>query len=138
MQSTLIVLAFYEIIVLLLAVVYAISFGSSTNGGAWVLLVILTLALMGAGLAFIPVRGLLMARSYETRLTALKGEFRTTLTRAAEQQIMVGARLRQDAVTPFMRLVDSQTSSVDALKTELERHQQTLTGLEKELTALRG
>ncbi len=136
-QNTVIVLAFYEIAVVITALVFGVAFGASTNGGAWILLVLAVIGLMLVGLGFVPVRGTLMANVYAARLQTLKDDFEAAIRRAAEQQIAFGLRMRQDAVTPFMRLVESQTSQVDAVKLELERYQQTLTGLEKELAALK-
>ncbi len=136
-QNTVIVLAFYEIAVIFIALVFGIAFGGSTNGGLWILLVLVVLVLLLAGLGFIPVRGLLMANAYAARLELIKADFIVALKRATDQQIGFGARMRQDAVTPFLRLVESQTSQVDAVKSELERYGQTLTALEKELAALK-
>ncbi len=136
-RSTIIVLALYEVAVIVSALVIGIAFGASTNGGLWILLVLLVIILMLAGLAFIPVRGVLMARAYAARLNVLNADLDRAFKRAADQQIAFGARMRQDAVTPFLRLVESQTSQVDTLKLDLERAQQTLTGLEKELAALK-
>lgn len=136
-QNTLVVLAIYEIAVILIALVIGFAFGASTNGGQWVLLVLTVIVLVLGGLAILPVRGFLMARAYADRLEGLNTDLDIAFKRAAEQQIAFGSRLRQDAVTPFLRLVNSQTTQVDVVKAELERHQQTLTGLEKELSALR-
>lgn len=136
-QNTVIVLAFYEIAVIVVALVFGIAFGGSTNGGAWILLVLAVIALLLIGLGFVPVRGLLMSNAYAARLDVIKEEFLVAFRRATDQQIAFGARMRQDAVTPFLRLVESQTSQVDAVKSELERYGQTLTGLEKELAALK-
>jgi len=136
-QNTLVVLAIYEIAVILIALVIGFAFGASTNGGQWVLLVLTVIVLVLGGLAILPVRGFLMARAYADRLEGLNTDLDIAFKRAAEQQIAFGSRLRQDAVTPFLRLVDSQTTQVDVVKAELEKHQQTLTGLEKELSALR-
>jgi GTP-binding protein EngB required for normal cell division len=137
MQSTVTLLAIYEIVVFVLAILTAVSFGGGTDGGRWVVLVLGTLGLMALGLLFIPVRGVLMANAYKARIAGIKQDFQSQLRRAADAQIAFGQQMRTDAVTPFLRLVDAQTGQVDMLKTELERGQQTLSTLERELTALR-
>ncbi|MHB8626123.1 MAG: dynamin family protein [Aggregatilineales bacterium] len=136
-QNTLIVLAFYEIAVVVLALVFGAAFGASTSGGAWIGLVLIVLALLIVGLVAMPVRGMLMARAFAERLEMIKTELTAALRRAAEGQIASGSRLRQDAVTPFLRLVESQTIQADAVESALAKHQQTLADLEKELAALK-
>lgn len=137
MQSTVTLLAIYEIIIVVLAVLSAVSMGGSTDGGRWIVLVLGTLGLMALGLLFIPVRGVLMANGYKARMQAIKQDFQSQLRRAADAQIAYGQQMRTDAVTPFLRLVDSQTGQADKIKAELERGQQTLSGLERDLAALR-
>jgi hypothetical protein len=83
-----------------------------------------------------PVRGMLMARAFAERLETVKAELTAALRRAADGQIASGSRLRQDAVTPFLRLVESQTIQADEVETALAKHQQILADLEKELAAL--
>ncbi len=137
MQSTVTLLAIYEIVIVVLAVLSAVSFGGSTDGGRWIVLVLGTLGLMALGLLFIPLRGVLMANAYKARIEAIKQDFQSQLRRAAEAQIAYGQQMRTDAVTPFLRLVDSQTGQADKLKSDLERGQQTLSTLERELATLR-
>jgi hypothetical protein len=137
-QNTLIVLAFYELVVLIVGLVFGFAFGGTTNGGIWIALVLIVLLLLLAGLALMPLRGWLLARTYATRLEAIKADLTAALQQAAEQQVAFGGRLRQDAVTPFLRLIESQTEHADQLNAALIKHQQTLAALEKELAALSG
>jgi len=69
-------------------------------------------------------------------LDSVKAEVDAIVRRAGDQQIAFGTQLRQDSVAPFLRLIQAQTSSADTLAVSLERHRQTLAGLEKELTGL--
>ncbi len=136
-QNTLVILAMYEIVVIIVAFLIGITAGGSNNGGFWILLVLAVITFMIGGLAILPVRGLLMARAYVGRLESLKTDLTAALGRAAERQISFGAGIRRDAVTPFLRLVESQTSQVDIVKVDLERYQTTLSGLEKDLAAIK-
>jgi small GTP-binding protein len=135
-QGSVIVLAVYEIVVLLLAIIFASALGSSSNGGAWALLVLLTLGLLIGGLALVPLRGVLMARAFSERMQKTARDFTDQLRAAANQQISYGERMRMDTVAPFLRLIDTQTSRADNVQNELTRGQQTLTALERELAAL--
>ena len=137
-QNTLIVLAFYEVVVLLVGLVFGLAFGGTTNGGVWIALVLLVLLLMLGGLALMPVRGWLLARGYTARLEAIRADLSATLQRAADQQIAFGSRLRLDAVTPFLRLIEAQTEQADTLSAALEKQQQVLTTLETTLASLGG
>jgi GTP-binding protein EngB required for normal cell division len=135
-QATAFIFLLYEIAVLVIAIVVGVSFGGNTNGGVWILLVLLTLVFMLGGLLIIPLRGILMAGAYRTRIDAAKTAFRDKLRGATESQIAYGSRLRVDTVTPFLRLVESQTGKAEALKKELEGHQKALIALESEVAGI--
>ncbi len=136
-QQTLIVLVFYELAVLIVGIAIGLGLAHSTSGGTWVTLVLLTLLALVAGVAAMPLRGLLLAQAYAQHLETVKAEVDAILRRAADRQIAFGVQMRQDAVGPFLRLIQAQTSSTDTLSDALERHKQTLTTLEKDLAALR-
>jgi len=135
-RGALVVLAFYEIVVLIIGVVFGIAASGSATGSNLVLLVLGTILLLLAGLFVLPIRGLIMARAYADRLAAVNRTINDQLQAGAAQQIAVGVRLRQDAVTPFLRLVETQTVQTDQLNKTLIGHAQTLDKLEKELAAL--
>ena len=78
-----------------------------------------------------------MAQAYGRRMLGIEAELEKSIDRIAQEQIEAGVRLRSDAVAPFMRLVESQISQVDELKSELEGHELGLVALEKELGGLR-
>jgi small GTP-binding protein len=137
-RNTIVVLAIYELIALIggiLLLVLASSGG--IEGGAVLILFLVVLFLLFAGLAFVPLRGLLMQNAYAQRMRVHKQQFQDALKRGADQQVAFGKQMRQDAVAPFMRLVDAQVSQVDTLKKELDAHETGITALEKELGNLR-
>ncbi len=135
-RNTLIFLGAYELVVIIGGVIAALALAGSQNG-SWALLLLAVIGLGLIGLAVLPLRGLLMEQSYGRRLIAIKTELEKALERATQQQIVFGTQMRNDAVAPFMRLVETQVSQVDKLKTELEGHQQGLVALEQELGDLR-
>jgi small GTP-binding protein len=135
-RNTLLVLGAYEVILLIGAVIAALAASGSQNG-AWALLLVAFIVPGLGGLLLIPVRGALMERAYAQRLIAIKTELEQAVERAAQQQVAFGAQMRNDAVAPFTRLVETQISQIDQLKVELEGHQQALVALEKELGELR-
>jgi small GTP-binding protein len=135
-RNSLLVLGAYEVIIIIAAVIGALSLAGSQNA-SWALLVVGVIVLGLVGLAFIPLRGLVMDQAYGRRMFEIKADLEKELERVAQQQIAFGLRMRNDAVAPFLRLVETQISEVDRLKSELETHQQSLLALEKELSALR-
>jgi len=135
-QGVVVLLAVYELVIVILAIAAGSGIGVGPDGGSWVLFVLGTLALMAAGLGFVPLRGWLLARAFADRMAAAQDGFTTQLRKIGEDQLRYGEQLRRDAVAPFLSLVDIQTKQADTLKVEVERHAQALTLLERELAAL--
>src|SRR5439155_23975830 len=107
-----------------------------SQNGSWLLLLAAVIVLGLVGLALIPLRGMVMEQAYGRRLVGVKAELEKELERVAQQQIQFGLQMRNDAVAPFLRLVETQIAHVDQLKTELDAHQQGLVALGKELSTL--
>jgi small GTP-binding protein len=135
-KNTIVVLGIYELIVLFVGILGTV-IAASQNNGLWIVFLLGMLLLMLAGLLVMPLAGKLLERSYAARMRAVKDEYAQQLDKAAQEQIAYGKQMRLDAVAPFMRLVETQVSQIDGLKTELEAHQQTITSLEKELGLLK-
>jgi small GTP-binding protein len=135
-RNWLVFLGAYEFVIIIAAVIAAIALSGSQNGN-WLLLLLIIIVLWLAGLFLLPLRGALMAGTYGRRMLGIEAELEKSINRVAQEQIEAGTRMRNDAVAPFMRLVDAQISQVDQLKTELEGHEQGLVTLEKELGGLR-
>jgi small GTP-binding protein len=134
-RNSVIVLGAYELVVIVGAVIAALSQAGSQNG-SWALLLAAVIVLGLVGLALIPLRGMFMEQAYGRRLVGIKAELEKDLERVAQQQIQAGLQMRNDAVAPFLRLVETQIAHVDQLKTELDSHQQGLVALEKDLSTL--
>jgi hypothetical protein len=135
-HNWLIVIGAYEIVLIIAAVVAAISLSGSQNAN-WLLLLLIVIVLALVGMALIPLRGTLMEQAYGRRMLGVEAELEQAIDRAAQQQIKIGSQLRADAIAPFLRLVEAQVSHVDELKKQLDSHEQGLVALEKELGGLR-
>jgi small GTP-binding protein len=134
-RNSLVVLGAYELVVFISLIIGAIALVNSQNGN-WAILLIISLILGLAGLLVLPIRARLMERAYAARMLAIKTALVEALRKAAGEQIEASARMRRDAVAPFLRLVDAQIALVEKLKTALEAHSQGLIALEKELGTL--
>jgi small GTP-binding protein len=136
-RNSLVILGAYELAVIVGALIAALALAGS-QGGSWLLLPAAVIALGLGGSALIPLRGWLMEQAYGQRLVVIKAELEQLVERAASQQIAFGTQMRNDAVAPFMRLVETQIAQVDETKAALDAHQQALIALERELGELRG
>jgi predicted GTPase len=137
-RNTIVALSVYVLIVLLIGgflIVTAAATGA--EAGVWLLSVLMVLALIIGGMSVMPLRGALMANAYARRMDAVRRAYQDALSKAAAEQIAYGQRLRQDAVAPFLRMVESQLAQADALRAELAQREQALTALEAELGTLR-
>jgi predicted GTPase len=137
-RNTIVTLSAYVLIVLLIGgflIVTAAATGA--EAGVWLLSVLMVLALIIGGMSVMPLRGALMANAYARRMDAVRRAYQDALSKAAAEQIAYGERLRQDAVAPFLRMVESQLAQADALRAELAQREQALTALEAELGTLR-
>jgi small GTP-binding protein len=135
-RNWLIVIGAYELIIIIAAVISALALSGSQNNN-WFLFMLVIIILGFVGLGLLPLRGRLMEAAYGRRMLGIEAELEKAVNKAGEQQIAAGTRMRNDAVAPFMRLVEAQLSHTDQLKTELEGHEQGLITLEKELGSLR-
>lgn len=136
-RNAVVALGVYEVLVLIVGIL-GIVIAVAASSDLWLVFLVGILVLMLAGLVAVPLVGRLLERGYADRLRAIKGDYLGLLDQAAQRQIAYGKQMRLDAVAPFMRLVETQVTQIDALKLELEAHQQAITGLEKELGLLKG
>jgi hypothetical protein len=135
-RNWLIVIGAYELVIVIAAILSAVALSGSNNGN-WFIFMIVVIILGLVGLALLPLRGRLMESAYGRRMLGIEAELEKAVNKAGEQQIAAGTRMRNDAIAPFMRLVEAQLSHADELKAELEGHEQGLIALEKELGNLR-
>lgn len=137
-RNTIVMLGIYELTVVVFScLAIAALAAAQAQGGTLLLLMAAILILLFGGLAVIPVRGLLMENTYASRLRSVKTEFSGVLSKAAADQIAFGRQMRQDAIAPFTRMVETQISQADQVKLELAAREQALTVLETELGKLK-
>ncbi|NDJ75192.1 MAG: hypothetical protein GYB65_02945 [Chloroflexi bacterium] len=138
LRNTLIVLALWEILTLILVLVTALGAVPNlvANVGSVLLVFIIGFALIVFGLLLVPIRGWFLARAYERRLHRNRDEYLDILRRAAGELVGHGVQLRQDATAPFTRMIESQTELVQQLRTDLDQHQQALLRIQGGLASL--
>lgn len=137
-RNTIVTLSVYVLIVVLISLFLIVTAAATgADAGVWLLAVLMLLALVLGGISVMPLRGMFMANAYARRMEAVRTSYQDVLGKAAADQIAYGRQMRQDAVAPFLRMVESQLSQADAVKAELAQHEQALTALESELGTLR-
>jgi small GTP-binding protein len=137
-RNTIVQLGVYEVIVLLGGLLMMVALAASgKESGLVALLMVIILGLALGGLALVPLRGAVMENAHANRVRTVKTEYATILAKAAALQVGYGRQMRQDAVAPFMRMVQAQVAQADQVKGELAAHEQKLTVLESELGDLR-
>ncbi len=134
LRSTIVLIAFWEFLVILLAVLVATGQFNATGGTATGIILIMVLAVVG--LLFLPIRGWSIQRAYENRMTEIRDRYKIILERAAKEQLAYGTQLRRDSVSPFTRLISTQTEITDELKQDLEIHERAIIRLQHSLSAL--
>lgn len=138
LRNTLIILALWEILSLCLTLAVAGGAFSGTVPDISMLLLVFGIGVgfVLLGLAMVPLRGWFLAKNYEQRLRVQRDAYLDKLRRATDELILHGVQLRRDATAPFTRLIASQTELLDGLRTDLNRHQQTLVQIQGGLAEL--
>lgn len=138
-RNTLIYLAVWEMIMVILAVALVSQWNLIDNLSELPLaliglIVILGLALLG--FAAIPLRGRIIHTEYVNRLLKLQARYIEILTQAADKQIEYGIQLRREAIAPLTRLVDAQARIQDEQLSKLQSAEQEINQIESNLNAL--
>lgn len=138
LRNTLIILALWEVLVILIVVIVA---GSALAGGTPDVNAILVVFAIGLGLTLfglvlVPLRGWFLRKAYERRLYKARDEYMSILQRAAGEVVSHGIQLRRDATTPFTRMIESQAELLESLRTDLQDHQQALVRIQGGLAVL--
>ena len=138
LRSSLLILALWEVLVILIMVIMAVSGIASTSPDAGTIMLVfgLGLALALFGIAIIPIRGWFLRKAYENRLRENKADYLETLQRATGELIAHGVQLRRDATAPFTRLIESQGEHLEEVRVALQNHQQSLLRIEGGLAGM--
>lgn len=134
LRGTIVMMAFWMFLTIIIAILLAT--GSVLSGNAGLLTIILVLVLAIIGLALLPLRGMMLKNTYQNRMDELLDRYKAILERAGRQQITYGTQLRHDVTSPFTRLITTQIEQTDAMKNELQAHEQTVVGLQQKLSGL--
>lgn len=134
LRSTMMVVALWEVLVILMAVL--VGSGEISTGFNMIMVILFLWVLAMLGLAFFPMRGMLLKRAYRQRMQNIQKQYNEKLSRATHQQIEYGTQLRRDVVAPFTRMVKTQADLNNELKSDLERHDQKITNIQHSLSAL--
>lgn len=135
-KNTLLYLAVYEVIVIVLFIaVLSIPFGDSSGQLQFILLILL-IGMGLLGLVMLPVRGRFMETAYTNRMLALQARYIEALNKAADKQVVYGQQLRKDTLSPLTRLVEAQTTLQTEQMTKLQAAEQEMVSIESALTAL--
>jgi GTP-binding protein EngB required for normal cell division len=137
-RNSLLYLAAYEVLVLVL-MVFALAVVTPPPDQpllpVGIILIFVGLALLG--LAYLPLRGRILATAYANRLTRLQNRYLEVLTKAAQEQVAYGMQLRRDAVLPLTRLIDAQTQIQQEQLGKLQAAGQEMVKIEAELGKVR-
>ncbi|MCU0511130.1 MAG: dynamin family protein [Anaerolineae bacterium] len=137
-RNTLIVLAAWQLVLVICLVALFNAWGALGDGGNSPFPIIaLILLLSGVMLGFIllPLRGRIMANGYAARLAKVKADYIDLLTRAADRQIEYSMKLRRDAIAPLTRLVEAQVAIQDEQLNKLKTSETAITRIETDLNA---
>ncbi len=140
LRNSMLYLAAFE----LLLVIFGIALLSGGGGFLFppdqrsnVILVVVFLVGLGVlALLYMPLRGRLLESAYTNRMLKLQTRYIDAISKAADQQIEYGMRLRRDAIAPLTRLIEAQTQVHADQLGKLQAAEHEMTGIETALTSL--
>ncbi|MEL6272519.1 MAG: hypothetical protein AAFR22_22130, partial [Chloroflexota bacterium] len=135
LRNTVVYLAIYEIILLLFG---AVIVGVLVNApdATIVFTLVGVLAMMMLGLLFVPLRGRMIENAYASQMLRLQNRYLDLLTGATDEQIRYGMKLREDAVSPLLTLIEAQTETQNEQLKKLQSIQQQMVAIESSLADL--
>lgn len=137
-RNTLLYLAVWEVVVLVLLVALLGNWGA-LDADALPISFILLIVLLGAGLlgfALMPLRGRSIHTAYTNNLMRIKTQYNDMLTKAADRQIDYAMQLRRNSVAPLTRLIETQTALHDEQYARMRTAEQEIAKIENDLNAL--
>lgn len=134
LRNMVIVVALWQIVLILLTIIFALPSVSNPQTGLGVFALALLAALIGLGL--LPLRGWLLKVAYRGRMQDLEGQYSVLVNEAANDMVDYGKQLRWDAVAPFTRLIESQSKLTRELQAELDDAEQAMLRIQRGLSTL--
>lgn len=138
-RNAMLYLAVWEAIIIIV-IIFLLAGGNrlfEAGQPSWPFFALVILVAAGLlGLAFLPLRGRLLESAYTNRMLKLQARYIAELTKAADQQIEYGMRLRREVVLPLTRLIESQTHIQTEQLTRLQTAEQEIAAIEATLSNL--
>jgi len=135
-RNTLLYLASWELISLVLLFAFAQFSGGMEDSGLRLLILLVIPLLAILGFLMLPIRGRMIHAQYVNRLNSLSQQYQDTISTAANKQIDYGIQLRKDAIAPLTRLIDAQTAIHNEHLEKLRNSEQVITSIESDLNSL--
>lgn len=136
LRNMLVLLGFWELIVILITLVVTIGSFQTLATATWFLVFFSAILVALIGVMLLPIRGFLLERAYTNRMINAKDHYLKILREDVMEALSYGVRLRTETAAPFTRLVESQTQLAGQLKTELDNAEAAILRLQRGLAAL--
>jgi GTP-binding protein EngB required for normal cell division len=133
-RNSLLLLAAWEVLVVAVTLLLRLFGVIQPEDGPVILLIVVMLVL--AGFAWMPLQAIRMSNHYTGRLARSRDDFQQTLAAAIRLHLDYARQLREDAVQPYTRLVETQAAQLVELRGELAEVQQELASAEQTLQSL--
>lgn len=135
-RNTLLYLAAWELIVLVLVIAFAQFSGGIDDGGLRTLIFLMLPLMAILGFLMLPIRGRMIHAQFANRLNTLSQQYQNTISTAADKQIEYGIQLRKDTIAPLTRLIEAQTSIHNDQLEKLRASEQVIVSIESDLNSL--
>ncbi|PJF20372.1 MAG: hypothetical protein CUN56_16505, partial [Phototrophicales bacterium] len=109
-RNTLLYLAAWELIIVVLGILFWQLSGGMEDGGLRTLILLMLPLMAILGFLMLPIRGRMIHAQFANRLNTLSQQYQNTIATAAEKQIEYGIQLRKDTIAPLTRLIEAQTA----------------------------
>lgn len=134
LRNVLFALAIWE--VLAIAGTIALLIGGGVNDGNTLLILVVLIVFGVLGLLLMPLVGRILQTQHANRMLKIEAKYIDTLSKAADEQVDYGMKLRRDVVAPLTRLVESQTTIQTDQLNQLQKSQQEMISIESDLVKL--
>ena len=134
-RNALLSLAAWELVIIAVVVVFRALGLIRPEDGPAALALVAVLALLG--FMWMPFQAIRVSRRYTGRLDRLREQFKEALEAGVRQHMAYARELRERAVQPYTRLIETQAGQIEAIRGELAEVQRELAGVEGMLKSLR-
>lgn len=135
-RNTLLYLASWELIVLVLFIAFTQLSGGIEDSGLRLLITLILPLSAILGFFVLPIRGRIVYTQFANRLNSLSQQYQNTVSTAADKQIDYGIQLRRDTISPLTRLIEAQTAIHSDQLEKLRASEQVIVSIESDLNSL--